>query len=67
LASSDDYALVYVRVTNQQGVILDINMDLITANSKTKDADNNLDNKVADNAVDHTINAMPAITGFGGN
>jgi hypothetical protein len=67
LAGSEDYALVYVRITNQQGVVLDINMDLITANSNTKDADNIPDSVSADNNADHTIEPMPAITGFGGN
>lgn len=67
LASTQDYALVYVRVTNQQGVVLGINMDLITAGNNTKDAGNNADSKSADNSADHTIDPMPAITGFGGN
>lgn len=67
VASSENYVLVYVQLTNQQGVSLDMNMDLVTINSNTKDADNNLDSNATDNNADHTILPMPVISGFSGN
>lgn len=65
--SDEDYVLVYMQITNQQDVTLDLDFDLITSNSLTKDADDNLDSNLADNNADHTIKPMPAITGFGGS
>lgn len=67
LASSSNYSLVYVRVANQPGVMLDIDMNLLTAGNNTKDADSYPDSNNSDNSADHTIEPMPAITGFGGN
>lgn len=65
--SSEDYVLVYVQITNQQDVSLELDMDLLTANNLTKDADDNLDSSTADNNADHRILPMPAITGFSGS
>jgi hypothetical protein len=66
-ASEDDnYVLVYLNVLNQQGVALDVDFELVTANNLTRDAANYFDGVATDNVADHTILAMPAITGFGG-
>lgn len=65
--NDEDYVLVYVQVTNQQAVTLDLDFDLITANNLTKDSDDNLDSNTGDNNADHTIQPMPAITGFSGS
>lgn len=65
--SDEDYVLVYVQITNQQDKTLDMDFDLLTADSNTKDADDNLDSNSGDNSADHRILPMPAITGFGGS
>jgi hypothetical protein len=65
--STEDWVLAYVTIRNQQGVTLDINFDLITANNLTRDAGNNYDSVLTDNNADHTIQPMPVITNFGGN
>lgn len=65
--SSENFVLVYVQITNQQGVTLDMDMDLITINSNTKDADDKLDSNANDNNADHIILPMPVISGFTGN
>jgi len=65
LAADQDFALVYVRMNNQQGATINIDFDLVIAGGNTKDADNNLDVS-ADNAT-YTIQPLPVITGFGGS
>jgi oxalate decarboxylase/phosphoglucose isomerase-like protein (cupin superfamily) len=65
--SSENYVLAHVFIRNQMGVTLHMNFELITVNSLTKDAGNNLDAIATDNSVDHTIQAMPVITNFTGN
>jgi len=65
--STENWALAYVYIRNQQGVTLDINFDLITVNNLTRDAGNNYDSISGDNSADHTIQPMPVITNFGGN
>lgn len=65
--STEDYVMVYVQITNQQGKTLDMNMDLVTTHSNTKDDDNNLDSNASDNNADHIILPMPVISGFSGN
>jgi len=67
VGSTQNYVLAYVQITNQMGVRLNMEMNLITDNNLTKDEDNILDSKLADNKADHTIKAMPIISGFGGN
>ena len=67
VGSSEDYVMVYAQLTNQQGITLDMDMDLITAGSNTKDADDNLDSNATDNNADHIILPMPVISGFTGN
>jgi len=66
LDAGDDYALVYIQITNQPGVELDINLDLVTTGSATRDAGGNADSNAADNNADHTIQPMPVISGFTG-
>ncbi|HKM93334.1 MAG TPA: hypothetical protein VJY41_06765 [Prolixibacteraceae bacterium] len=66
VANDQDYVLVYVTITNQQGATLDMDFNLLTAGGNTKDASNNVDGNTADNLASFKIKAMPAITGFGG-
>ena len=66
VAANQNYVLVYVTVTNQQGTSLDMDLSLLTAGGNTKDANNNVDGNTADNVASFEIQAMPAITGFGG-
>ncbi|MDA3879417.1 MAG: hypothetical protein PF436_03425 [Prolixibacteraceae bacterium] len=65
--ASEDYVLVYVEVTNQQGVNLDINLELVTDNNNTADDNGNTDGNTSDNTDNYVIEAMPEITGFGSN
>jgi hypothetical protein len=65
--TTQNYVLAYVQITNQMGKTLNIEMNLITKNSLTKDSSNLLDSKAADNKADHLIKPMPIISGFGGN
>lgn len=59
--ASENYALVYVEVENQQGVALDINLNLLVENNNLKDAANFHDSNNTDNSADHTIESMPEI------
>lgn len=61
--ADEDYLLVQVEVTNQQGVNLDINFEL----SNATDSNSNTDGKNSDNTDNFVIEAMPEITGFGSN
>jgi hypothetical protein len=67
VGDAENYVLVYVQITNQQGTTLDMDLDLITSNSLTKDSGSNIDSNTTDNNADHTILPMPVISGFGGN
>ena len=67
VAATQNYVLVYVQLDNQQGVNLEMDMDLLTVNNNTKDAGDNLDNNAGDNNARHTIQPMPVISGFGGS
>jgi hypothetical protein len=62
----ENYVLVYVTITNQQGASLNIDFNLVTANGNTRDVGNNPDSNTSDNLASFEIQAMPAITGFGG-
>ena len=62
----ENYVLVYVTITNQQGASLNIDFNLVTANGNTRDVGNNPDSNTNDNLASFEIQAMPAITGFGG-
>ena len=55
--------LMYIQITNQQGVELTIDVDLLSA----QDAGPNPDSNGSDNHADHVIQPMPEITGFGGS
>lgn len=64
--TADNKVLVYVTVSNQPGVKLDLEMKLLKATTidvTTNAADNNSDN----NTATHTINSMPEIKGFIGS
>jgi len=65
--ADEDYVLIYVQITNQMGVTLDMDMDLLTDGNNTKDSDDNLDSNPADNHADHVIEPMPVISGFSGS
>jgi hypothetical protein len=67
VTAAENSVLAHVFIRNQMGVTLHLNFELITVNSLTKDAGNNLDAIATDNSVDHTIQAMPVITNFTGN
>lgn len=67
VAANQDYVVVYVQITNQQGATLDVDLDLITTNNNTRDANNHPDSNLTDNNADHTIQPLPVITGFSGN
>lgn len=62
-----NYVLVYIKITNEQNVRFDFDLELITTNDLTYDISGNLDSNTTDNIADHTILPMPEITGFGGN
>lgn len=66
VAADQNYVLVYATITNQQGTSLDLDLSLLTAGGNTKDANNNVDGNAADNVASFEVQAMPAITGFGG-
>lgn len=61
LPANENYALVYVKVANQQDVALNINLNLLVENNNTKDAANFHDSNSTDNTADHAIEPMPAI------
>lgn len=61
IPANENYALVYVKVANQQGIALNINLNLLVENNNTKDAANFHDSNSTDNSADHTIVPMPAI------
>lgn len=62
LPANENYALVYVKVATQQGVALNINLNLLVENNNTKDAANFHDSNSTDNTADHAIEPMPEIT-----
>jgi hypothetical protein len=61
--ASEDYVLVTVEITNQQGVNLDMNLELKSAS----DDNGNNDGNTGDNIDNFILEAMPEITGFGSN
>jgi hypothetical protein len=67
VANAHDYVLMIVQVDNQQGVTLNLELNLINANNNTRDSGGNIDVEAADNTAAHTLLPMPEISGFGGN
>jgi len=68
IASVNNYVVVYVTVTNQQDVVLDLDFDLLTAGNNTKDSAGAIDNGAgADDKAQHQIKPMPVINGFSGS
>lgn len=63
IGAAVDYVLMYIQITNQQGVELTIDVDLLSA----EDTNSNTDSNGADDHADHVIQPMPEITGFGGS
>jgi gliding motility-associated-like protein len=59
--ASENYALIYVKVANQQGAKLSVKLNLLVENNNTKDASNFHDSNSADNSAIHTIDPMPEI------
>lgn len=65
LTATDNYAIVYVEVANNNlGNMSVVNFSLVPAD--TKDADSNPDYTATDNTATYTIKAMPIVSGFGG-
>lgn len=68
IGAANDYVVVYVTVTNQQDVTLDLNFDLLTAGGNTKDSANATDDgSSGDDRAEHQIKPMPVINGFSGS
>jgi hypothetical protein len=61
--ADEDYVLVSVEISNQQGVNLDMNFELASAS----DDNGNNDGNTGDNTDNFILEAMPEITGFGSN
>jgi hypothetical protein len=66
IGAAVDYVLMYIQITNQQGVELTIDVDLLSAED-TATPTPNTDSNPDDNHADHVIQPMPEITGFGGS
>lgn len=61
--AAENYVLVTIEINNQQGVNLDMNLELASAS----DDNGNNDGNAGDNIDNFILEAMPEISGFGSN